>query len=132
MHHKDSGPMFAILKTIARHYVSTDAHAARLAERALQIIFDDPSLLDAPNIDEALFVLVHRVAQGAFKHPHLQSASINLGSQLPGSPGIADFTNDRGADLSNSGASRIAEMSQDQQVVEPDVRDRQTRREPEL
>ena len=61
-----------ILKKRARCYVSTDADAARLAERVLQMLGEDPSVLDAPHVDEALLLLVHHVAQDTLKPDKLR------------------------------------------------------------
>jgi hypothetical protein len=50
------------LRRFARHFATDDADVARLAERALLVLSNDPSLLDVPDIDEALLRVVHRVA----------------------------------------------------------------------
>ena len=59
------------LNRLTRRYVKSDADAARLAERALRMISDDPTVLDGPNIDTALFRLVHRIAREGFSKPSI-------------------------------------------------------------
>jgi|APAra7269097635_1048570.scaffolds.fasta_scaffold00042_113 hypothetical protein len=57
------------LNSLARRYVKSEADAARLADRALQMVSEDPSLLDDSDIDKALFRLVHRIARQDFEIP---------------------------------------------------------------
>jgi hypothetical protein len=54
---------FQTLHRHARRYAKTEADAARLAERALQTVASDPTLLDDPDFEKVLFALVQRIAQ---------------------------------------------------------------------
>ncbi|XAZ25942.1 hypothetical protein LVY75_34670 (plasmid) [Sinorhizobium sp. B11] len=54
---------FQTLHQHARRYAKTEADAARLAERALQTLANDPTLLDDPDFEKVLFALVQRIAQ---------------------------------------------------------------------
>jgi hypothetical protein len=63
------------LNSLARRYVKSEADAARLAERALQMVSEDPSLLDDSDIDKALFHLVHRIARQDFEIPRASQLS---------------------------------------------------------
>lgn len=60
-------PAIDTLKKGARGYAKSECDAARLVERTLQVIADDPSLLDGPDIDEALLHVLHHVAQQDFR-----------------------------------------------------------------
>lgn len=55
------------LQRLAQRYVKSDADAARLAERALRTVSKDPFVLENPDIDKALFRLVHRIAREDFE-----------------------------------------------------------------
>jgi hypothetical protein len=59
----DPDALISILKRLSRHCVSSEADVARLAERVLQALVDDPSLLDGPDMDRALLLLVDRIAK---------------------------------------------------------------------
>ncbi|RWX31807.1 hypothetical protein EHI47_12195 [Rhizobium leguminosarum] len=52
-----------MLKEVAAHFAATEAKAARLAERSLHVISENPFLLDGPDIDKALALVIHKIAQ---------------------------------------------------------------------
>ena len=53
----------AKLQELARRYVTADQGTERLAERALQVLSDNPSLLDGRDVNRAMVALVHELAQ---------------------------------------------------------------------
>jgi hypothetical protein len=53
----------AKLQELARRYVTADQGTERLAERALQVLSDNPSLLDERDDNRAMIALVHKLAQ---------------------------------------------------------------------
>ena len=61
------------LHSLARRYVKSEADAARLAERALRMISEDPTLLDDPNIGTALLRVVDRIAEEEFASRSLRN-----------------------------------------------------------
>ena len=79
----ESALVISVLRQSAKRYTSNDADIARLAERAFQMISGDPSLLEGPDIDNALFHLVHRIA-----NEDIRSQSLTRGG---GDHGSAEF-----------------------------------------
>lgn len=57
-----------MLREVAAKFAATDAEAAHLVERALHVICEDPSLLDGPDIEKALVLVVRKIAQDEFPH----------------------------------------------------------------
>jgi len=53
----------SILKRLAGRHASDEDSVCRLAEQALLALADDPSLLDTPDVDKAMFRLVHKIAR---------------------------------------------------------------------
>ncbi len=60
--------MSVVLQAIAREYVKSDDVAAVIAEQALRIMSDDPSLLDG-SIDVAIRNVIHRLALDHLNDP---------------------------------------------------------------
>lgn len=56
-----SEPSF--LMEVAAHFAATDVEAARIAACALHVISEDPFVLDGPDIDKALALVIHKIAQ---------------------------------------------------------------------
>ena len=61
--HFRNRPAQAILQELARRYVATDQGTERLAERALQVLSENPSLIDERDVNRAMIALVHKLAQ---------------------------------------------------------------------
>ena len=53
----------AKLQELARPYVTADQGTERLAERALQVLSENPSLIDERDVNRAMIALVHKLAQ---------------------------------------------------------------------
>ncbi len=63
-----SQPMSVVLQTMAREYVKSDEVAGVIAEQAVRVLSDNPSLLDG-SLNEAIRAVIHRLAL-----EHLSSA----------------------------------------------------------
>lgn len=61
---RDNRPQILItLEGMAKEYASDEVDIARLADRAYHLLADDPSLLDGPDINDALFQVVRKIAE---------------------------------------------------------------------
>ncbi|MFK0161676.1 hypothetical protein [Rhizobium sp. NPDC090279] len=54
----------ALLREWARKFVDSDAAADRVVQRTINVICDNPELLDGAQMNEALFALLRRYAFG--------------------------------------------------------------------
>jgi hypothetical protein len=57
-----------VLREVAAKFAATDAEVAHLVERAVHVICEDPTLLDGPDIEKALALVVRKIAQDDLPH----------------------------------------------------------------
>ncbi len=57
-----------MLREVAAKFAATDAEVAHIVERALHVICEEPTLLDGPDIEKALVLVVRKIVQDDLPH----------------------------------------------------------------